>query len=444
MIFKRYGIVTRAQRSFFYGLIGLLLAAACTVDNDEGFNEEPKTDFSRNNYVMATEDASDVDITTFFSFSLEDLDSETVYDPLREVGLFTNSNPSTSSGQLAFGHYIFSQAKDKKGFSSTPGLYRLSLNKKDQVFVDEELNVSPANLFPSRQIAYYDEHTAYFYNEGRAPYKIQIFDPTEMILTGEIDLEKAIREFRPNAKFRDESGYNLVRVGSFALDVKEEKLYVSVAYLDEVAFNLISDLENSFYVAVVDIATNQVEKIISYRGAKNVGFYVSENKATSVDEEGNLYFCAWGWNQFNLHFPSQVFRVPSGSTDFDEDWKIDIESHFGPERIAQSMIAFNNKVYLHVSEGPYPFSVDEDITMNYYEIDPQRPDEFKKLDIPSSDYSDRMNVFSILGDKLFIAVPNVKAGNFNGFYSIDKGGQVRKEIGIENKYRPTRLYKLQD
>ncbi len=432
------------QYSFCYGLIGLLLATSCTVDNDEGFDKEPKTDFSRNNYVLATEDASDVDITTFFSFSWSNIEAENTYDLVKEDEIFTNSNPSTSSGQLSFGPYIFSQAKDKKGFSSTPGLYRLRLNKDNQVFIDQELNVSQANLFPSRQIAYYDEHTAYFYNEGRAPYKIQVFDPTEMILTGSIDLEAAVRAFRPRAKFKDEAGYNLVRVGSFALEVKENKLYVSVAYLDEVAFNLISDLENSFYVAVVDIPTQEVEKIISYRGAKNVGFYVSENKATSVDEDGNLYFCAWGWNQFNLHFPSQVFRIPSGSTDFDQDWKVNIESHFGPERIAQSMIAFNNKLYLHISEGPYPFSVDQDITMHYYEVDPKRPDEFKKLEIPSSDYSDRMNVFSIIDDKLFIAVPNVEEGKFNGFYSIDKTGQVRKEISIENKYRPTRLYKLHD
>lgn len=428
--------------SFWGSFLGLLLLASCSVDNDEGFSEEPKTDFSQHNYVMAAEDASDVDITTFFSFSLDDIDAERVYDPIKEDGIFTNSNPSTSSGQLAFNRYIFSQAKDKKGFSSAPGLYRLSLNQEDQVFIDQELNVSRANLFPARQIAFANDHLAYFYNEGKDPYKIQIFDPTEMILVGTIDLEEAVKGFRPNAEFMDESGNNLVRTGSFALEVKEGKLYVSVAYLEEVAFNLIADVEKKFYVAVVDIATNKVEKIISYKGAKNVGFYVSENKATSVDEEGNLYFCAWGWNQFNLHFPSQVFRVPAGSTEFDQDWKVDIESHFGPERIAQSMIAFNHKLYLHISQEPYPFSVDENITMHYFEVDPAHPDEFKKLDIPASNHSDRMNVFSIVGDQLFIAVPNVKKGAFNGFYSMDKEGHLQKEISMENKYRPTRLYKL--
>lgn len=431
------------KRAGFYvlGLV-LFLVTACTVDNQGGISRDPKTDFSKRNYVMATEDASDVDITTFFNFDLADVDPSKTYDLISEDGLFTNSNPSVSSGHLSFGRYIFSQAKDKKGFSSTPGLYRLTLNNKGQVFIDYELTVSQASLFPARQIAMANEHRAYFYNEGREPYKIQVFDPSEMILLGSIDLEPAIRKFKPDAQWTDEAGYNLVRTGVFALEVKEGKLYVSISFLTEVTFSLISDVETKFYVAVVDVATNEVEDIITYKGAKNVGFYVSENKATSVDDYGNLYFCAWGWNQFNQHFPSRVFRVPAGETEFDQEWKVDIEAEFGPQRIAQSMIAYNNKLYLHISEGPYPFSVEEDIVMDYYEVDPQNPGKFKKLAIPSSDYSDRMNVFNVVDGELFIAVPNQEKEKFNGFYKLDKQGNLNKAISLEHKYRPTRLYKL--
>ncbi len=422
----------------------LLLLFSCTVENVDEIGSNPKTDFSENNYVLATEDASDVDITTFFSFNLEDINPDEKYDLIGQNDVFVNSNPSTSSGHLSFGKYIFSQAKDKKGFSSSPGLYRLTLNDKDQAFIDSELNVSRANLFPARQIAMANEHLAYFYNEGKDPYKIQVFDPTEMILLSTIDLKPAIEEFKPNAVWEDAAGNNLVRTGSYALHVNEGKLYVSVVFLEEVAFNLIADEEENFYVAVVDIASEEVEKIITYEGAKTVGFYVSENKATSADEEGNLYFCSWGWNQFNAPFPSQVFRIPTGETDFDQDWKIDIESHFGINHIAQSMISFNNKIYLHISEEPYNFSTDVEIKMSYYEVDPNNPNQLTKLEIPTSDLSDRMNVFSVVDDKLFIAVPNKKEGKFNGMYSLDKTGNLKKEITIENKYRPTRFYKLEE
>lgn len=439
MIFKKI----KMKSSKFLILIFSALLFSCTVENVDDISSNPKTDFSVYNYVLATEDASDVDITTFFSFNLDEIDPDYSYDLIGE-SMFVNSNPSTSSGHLSFDKYIFSQAKDKKGFSSSPGLYRLTLNDKNQIFIDSELNVSRANLFPARQIAMANKNLAYFYNEGKDPYKIQVFDPTNMILLRTIDLKPAIEEFKPDAVWEDAAGNNLVRTGSFALHVNEGKLYVSIAFLEAVAFNLIADEEEDFYVAVVDIESEEVEKIITYHGAKNVGFYVSENKATSADEDGNLYFCSWGWNQFNAPFPSKVFRIPSGETDFDQDWIIDIEAHFGPDRIAQSMISFNNKLYLHISEEPYNFSTDVEIKMGYYEVDPHHPDQLTKLDIPSSDLSDRMNVFNIVDDKLFIAVPNKREGKFNGLYSLDKNGNLKKEITIKNKYRPTRFYKLQD
>lgn len=55
-----------------------------------------------------------------------------------------------------------------------------------------------------------------------------------------------------------------------------------------------------------------------------------------------------------------------------------------------------------------------------------------------------MNVFSVVNDKLFIAVPNREPGKFNGYYSLDKTGLLKKELTLENKYRPTRLYWLHD
>src|SRR5699024_3745448 len=148
----------------------------------------------------------------------------------------------------------------------------------------------------------------------------------------------------------------------------------------------------------IDIETEEVEKIITYEGAKTVGFYVSENKATSTDENGNLYFYSWGWNQFNAPFPSKIFKVPAGETDFDQDWSIDIEPEFGVGRVAQSMFSYNNKIYIHISQNVYNFGTEEEIEMKYYVVDPNQPQIFEELDIPSSNFSDRMNVFNIVDD----------------------------------------------
>ena len=234
------------------------------------------------------------------------------------------------------------------------------------------------------------------------------------------------------------------------MDYKDDKLFVSVVFLEEAGFNLISETEENFYLAVIDIPSFSFDKIIQYNGAKTVGFFVSENNPTTKDEAGNLYFCSWGWNQFNKHSPSKIFRIKAGETEFDTDWKIDIEPHFGKGRIAQSIMSYNNKIYLHISEEPYLFDSSEDVStrnglkLSFYEVDTAFPENFVKLNVPTSNPSSRMNLFNIVDDKLFMVVPNAIPGNFSGLYSIDRQGILKKELQIENKYRPTRFYKLED
>ncbi len=428
--------------------LAVLSVISCEVDNLDDENKNPKTDFSSFNYVLATEDASTADITRFFSFNLGGVSSDRNYDLIEENQKFINSDPSTSSGHHFFHNYIFSMAKDKRGYSSTPGLYRLTLNTTNQIFIDSEIYIGKENLFPSRKLALVNEHLGFYYNEDSGGQTIQSFDPLTMQLLNELDLRPFIKAFRPNARFEDDYGNNLVRTGSLVLDYKEDKLYVSVVFLEEANFNLISEDEENFYLAVIDIPTFSFDKIIQYHGAKTVGFFVSENNPTTKDEEGNLYFCSWGWNQFNSHNPSKVFRIKAGETQFDQEWVIDIESLFGEGRIAQSIISYNNKVYLHISEEPYLFDTSEQVEtrnglkMSYYEFDPASPETYTKLDIPSSNPSSRINVFSVVDDKLFMAVPNAISGNFNGLYSLDRAGNIKKEMTVQNKYRPTRFYKL--
>ena len=435
------------RKNIFLNLLIFILLLgleSCKIDNLERKLKIPKSNFNTFNYVMSTEDASDVDITTFFAFNFQDLDSKEEYDPIDRRDIFVNSNPSTSSGHVSFNRFVFSMAKDKKGYSSTPGLYRLTLDEDNHIYIDNELHVSRDNLFPARQLTIVNDHLGYFYDEGKEPYKIQIFDPTQMVLKGAIDLKPAIENFKSDILWVDAESNNMVRTGSLVLENNQGKLYVSIVFLEKAGFNLIADSTRHFHLAVIDIETNTIEKIISYEGVQTVGFFVSENKASCKDENGNLFFDSWGWNQFNDHKPSKIFRIKSGESDFDKNWEINIDQLFGNKRIAQSMMVYNNKIYLHISESSYTFSDDspEAVKMNYYEFDMENPQHYKKLDIPASNPSSRMNVFSIVDDKLFIAVPNAKKGNFNGFYSIDKSGSLKQEIQISNKYRPTRLYKL--
>lgn len=429
-------------------VLTVLLWSSCTIKNIEDEINLPKTDYSNYNYVLATEDASSVDITRFFSFNLKEMEADRTYDLIADQPIFVNSDPSTSSGHYSYKNYIYSMAKDKRGYSSTPGIFRLTLNTQNRIYIDGEIFISKNNLFPARKICIVDDHTGFFYNEDEGLQSIQKFNPTTMIAGKSLDLKPFIQDFRPDVVFEDEFGNNLVRTGSLVLDYIGDKLFVSITFLQQADFNLIPETENKFYLAVIDIPSFSFEKIISYEGAITVGFFVSENNATTKDEDGNLYFCSWGWNQFNAHRPSKVFRIKNGETDFDKDWSIDIESEFGTGRVAQSIISYNNKIYLHISKAAYIFDSSEESTtltgleMYYYEVDPLNPKSFKKLDIPASNPASRINVFSIVDDQLFMVVPNSVPGHFNGMYSLDRSGQLQKVMQIENKYRPTRLYQL--
>lgn len=421
---------------------------SCILDNIDDDNNMPKTDYSDFNFVLATEDASTADITRFFSFNLNEIDPEFKHDLISDNNLFVNSDPSTSSGHHFYKNFIFSMAKDKKGYSSTPGLFRLTLNTANRVFIESEIFIGKNNLFPSRKLCLVDEHTGFFYNEDIGQQTIQKFDPTTMKIQASLDLRPYIEAFRPEAQFQDEAGNNLVRTGSLVMDHINNKLLVSVVFIESAGFNLISESEENFYLAVIDIPTFSFEKIIQYHGAKTVGFFTSENNPTTKDEDGNLYFCSWGWNQFYSHNPSKIFRIKNNETEFDTEWIIDIESIFGEGRIAQSIASYNNKLYLHISSEPYYFASSEEVGtlsssfMHFYEFDLDNPQQYRELAIPASNTASRINLFSILDDKLFICVPNSVEGRFNGVYSVNRAGEVKKEMTIDNKYRPTRLYKL--
>src|SRR5690606_5295638 len=107
-----------------------------------------------------------------------------------------------------------------------------------------------------------------------------------------------------------------------------------------------------------------------------------------------------------------------------------------------------SKLYLHISEEPYLFDSSEDVStrnglkLSYYEFDTTNPENYVKLDVPTSNPSSRMNLFNIVDDRLFMVVPNAIPGNFSSLYYIDRQRMLKKEIQIENKYRPTRFYKL--
>lgn len=107
-------------------------------------------------------------------------------------------------------------------------------------------------------------------------------------------------------------------VGPGSSVVREGKLFVSLGqYVD--AQNSITGAQGS--VAIIDIATDKVEKVISESMTAAVGGLDDMNNSNAfVDEKGNIYFysaAAMGWME---GYEEGWVRIKAGETEFDTSW----------------------------------------------------------------------------------------------------------------------------
>lgn len=107
-------------------------------------------------------------------------------------------------------------------------------------------------------------------------------------------------------------------VGPGSSVVREGKLFVSLGqYVD--AQNGITGAQGS--VAIIDIATDKVEKVISESMTAAVGGLDDMNNSNAfVDEKGNIYFysaAAMGWME---GYEEGWVRIKAGETEFDTSW----------------------------------------------------------------------------------------------------------------------------
>lgn len=107
-------------------------------------------------------------------------------------------------------------------------------------------------------------------------------------------------------------------VGPGSSVVREGKLFVSLGqYVD--AQNAITGAQGS--VAIIDIATDKVEKVISESMTAAVGGLDDMNNSSAfVDEKGNIYFysaAAMGWME---GYEEGWVRIKAGETEFDTSW----------------------------------------------------------------------------------------------------------------------------
>ena len=164
--------------------------------------------------------------------------------------------------------------------------------------------ISPAGTLTFAQgakpgeITFVDERLAYVSINGRGT--IAIIDPTEMKQLDEIDLTACAEEDN-----NPDPGCNVMRDG---------KLFVALNQLNSTHTSVPGV---GAEVAVIDLETNTVEKVIKDSRTRPVGLF--RHSCAFTDENGDIYFYSAGLDGMNP-LKDGFLRIKKGETDWDQDY----------------------------------------------------------------------------------------------------------------------------
>ena len=300
-------------------------------------------------------------------------------------------------GFRTFGKWFF----NRSNATGDVGLQKYSLN------ADGSLK-NEGFIAGSTQYLVVNETTGYYLDETRGLLKLQKFNPTTMLRTGEVDLSAVQKQ-----------GVEYQVVGKHTIAAKEGKLFVGISYGTKAAAGYGDDVFNAIEFAVVDIATDKYEKTIKYDGLKGVGWGSSGNKMWSIGDDGALYLYSTGLGSSGFSNPS-IIRVKKGETDFDKTWVFSTKEWQAGNSIATALIK-GGKLYFEMASTPLKadYSNLTSTIFEYYVYDMTSKQVTKISGLPLHDYAyaNDQAIVEIDG-KVYLWVKN-SAGKIDGYYVVD-------------------------
>lgn len=142
--------------------------------------------------------------------------------------------------------------------------------------------------------------------------KLVRFDPSDMRITGELELSSLARPDAANSMWF---------IGSH---VRDGKLFLAVDYQQ----NSTAAFDSAF-VAVIDLETEQLEKLISDPRTAMIFAAGPTVQSFAEDANGDIYVQARGNRDIGGSSPSGILRIRAGQTDFDPDYFFDLDDALG-------------------------------------------------------------------------------------------------------------------
>nr|WP_295928880.1 DUF4374 domain-containing protein [uncultured Dyadobacter sp.] len=317
-------------------------------------------------------------------------------------GTIQNTNPKSLQIKEAFGFRSFGKwFFNRSSAAGDAGLQKYTLNS-DGSLKDEGF------IAGASQYLVVNETTGYYLDETRSLLKLQKFNPTTMLRTGEVDLSAIQKQ-----------GVEYQAVGKHTIAAKEGKLFVGISYGTKAAAGYGDDVFNSIEFAVVDIATDKYEKTIKYDGLKGVGWGSSGNKMWSIGDDGALYLYSTGLG--NTGFSnSSIIRVKKGETDFDASWVFSTKTLQAGNSLATALIK-GGKLYFEMASTPLKadYSNLTSTIFDYYVYDMTSKQVTKIEGLPMHDYAYANDqAITEIDGKIYLWVKNA-AQKIDGYYLLD-------------------------
>ena len=264
-------------RNYSLIFVALFLVVSC---NDDDPDTDPEVTIT---YGMSLVSGAG-DVSTTFIHGFEDLN----------ISEIDNSN-STELSQFAS---IYSDGSSvfTAGFGAPATMGKYVFNAAGEAELNQEIIVPGSSSFSAVEIVDQDEAYA---TVGGGLSRAVLFSPSEMRITGEIDLTNA----------------------------GEGLFYSDMIVRDNTLFIALNDFGGSgeAKVAVVDLATNELEKVITDDRTATL-FGTLPTAIMVLDENGDIY--VQGSGLFSGK-PSGVLRIKAGETTFDLDYFFDLTTATG-------------------------------------------------------------------------------------------------------------------
>lgn len=328
-------------------------------------------------------------------------------------GSIQNNNAKTLQVASAFGFRTFGKwLFNRSNAAGDEGLQKYTVNA-DGSLKDEGF------IAGSSQFLVVNETSGYYLDVTRGTLKLQKFNPTTMLRTGEIDLSVVKKD-----------GVQYQVVGQHTIAAKEGKLFVGITYGTTAAAGYGDDVFNAIEFAVVDLATDKYEKTIKYDGLKGIGWGSSGNKMWSIGDDGALYLYSTGLGNGQFANPS-IIRIKKGETDFDKSWIFSTKDLKAGNSIATALVK-GGKLYFEMASVPLKtdYSNLTASIFEYYTYDMTTKQVTKLEGMPLHDYAyANEQAITEIDGKVYLWVRNgtvtntgtttVTTVNEDGYYVVD-------------------------